>query len=324
MKVSIACCACFSLLSSVVAYSLEQSECYIEFKLNSSVTLENKNDFDSCLNRFENKNIEAATIIGSASKGGRIARNKKLAQERAATISQIIKAKYPNAAIKEINVGANEEIGKKAHIHFIFTDQGEVQKVRAMQDKIEGLEQKNKELESEVDRKETVTSNESDSLRQALAKKEEEKSLLLSEPNFRAAARLGVDSTLIDYRRNYISAGGELSWLYREKYLRPEFGVKAMTSIDGVSIDGDTVSRVSNLYGFAGIGATALGLVGGARILVGGEWIYIAKNVPDQEQVGVGAEARLGYEWKRGLSLFASYGITKHVQMIGIDVGVSL
>ena len=121
-----------------------------------------------------------------------------------------------------------------------------------------------------------------------------------------------------------MSGGGELSWLYRDNYFRPEVGIKASSSIDGVSINGDSVSRVSNAYGFIGVGATALGLVGGARLLVGGEWIDIAKNVPHQDQVAVGGEGRIGYEWKRGISMFASYGITEHLQMIGVDIGVSL
>ena len=315
----------FLVCNSVAA--VEQKDCSIEFKVNSAVLLENKDELDSCLEEFNGTNIESVTIVGSATKSGSIKRNKELAYERALTVSRIIKAKFPNASIKIISVGANEEIGKKTNVHFVVTNQSELKERSKIQGKLDVLEQRNSALEAELQRKETPPPDEnlaSQSAEYNRGKENEGKSFFDENPNVRAAARLGIDSTRQNQQRNYMSAGGEISWLSRDNFARPELGVKASTSIDGVKIDGDSVSRVSNAYGFAGVGATALGLVGGVRLLVGGEWIDIAKDVPIQDQYAIGGEARLGYEWKRGMSFFVSYGLTEHLQMVGLDLGVSL
>lgn len=329
MKYLLLACTCLlaSLLNNNVAQASEQKDCTIEFKLNSSVVLQNKNELDICLNQLEQKNIEAVTVIGSATQSGSSKRNKKLAKERALTISRIVKAKFPNAVIKNIDVGANEEIGKKTQIHFVLTDESAIQQTAKLQEQINLLEQNNRALENELEKKEKVAALENSALAAQQEKnKEAEKhsSFFNEDPNFRVAVRGGVDSTRVKERHNYASIGGEFSWLNRDKYLRPEVGVKATSSIADVKINGDTVNQVSNVYGFFGIGATALGLVGGVRLLVGGEWIDIANNIPHEDQVAVGGEARLGYEWKKGVSIFGSYGLTEHLQMIGVDIGVSL
>ncbi len=314
--------SCLPFLPIDSARGLEQKDCLIEFKVNSSVVLENKKELDSCLDKLGEKNIEAVTIIGSASNIGSTKRNKELSYERGLTVSRIINAKFPNAIIKSISVGANEEIGKKAHIHFVLSSQNELEQSAKMQQKVDLLEQQNSSLEAELEKKKQNLISEK--VYHQNSNSQGFKSFLDENPNFRIAARLGVDSTRIDQRRSYMSGGAEVSWLNRESFTRPEFGIKATTSIDNIRVNGDSVSRVTNAYGFAGLGGTAMGLVGGIRLLLGGEWIDIGPKIPQQDHAAVGGEARVGYEWGKGMSVFASYALTQHIQMVGIDVGVSL
>lgn len=323
MKYTVLSCAFLSLFPFCMANAVEHHDCSIEFKVNSSVVLQNKQALEACLNQLDQKNVESATVVGSASQSGNLKRNQKLAQERGQTVAQLIKARFPNAIVKQISVGANEEIGKKTQIHFVISDGKDAQVAAQTQQQVDALQQKITQMEAESARKEQLASAENLAAQQK-EEKEAHKSFFNENPNFRAALRLGVDSTRVDAKRSYLSGGGEIEWLNRESYMRPEFGVKASTSIDGVKVNNDQVNSVSNVYGFAGIGGTALGLVAGVRLLIGGEWINIDSRTPQQDQAAIGGEARLGYEWKRGTSVFASYGLTDHLQMIGIDVGVSL
>jgi hypothetical protein len=226
-----------------------------------------------------------------------------------------------------IGVGSNEEIGKKTQIHLVLADQKELEEHAVLQNKVDSLEQKNNALETEMQRKESI--DESQAAQEAAAKQreieaKENKSFFDGNPNFRLAASLGVNTTLVDVQRNYLAGGAEIAWINTQSYVRPEVGIKGSTSIGEVKISGDDINRVSNVYGFVGVGGKALGMVGGIRVLGGQEWINIADNVKEQNQLAFGGEARLGYEWNRGVSTFVSYARTEHLQMIGLDVGISL
>ncbi len=121
-----------------------------------------------------------------------------------------------------------------------------------------------------------------------------------------------------------MSYGAEASWINRDSAFRPEVGGQIDTSAGGVKVGNDSVANITNTYGFVGLGTSALGFVTGIRGLVGYEWINIGNNLPEDNRFAVGGEARIGYEWKRGPSVFASYALTERLQMIGVDIGISL
>ncbi len=317
----------------VVAYTSagasEHKECEIEFKLNSSVVLKNQKSLDSCLESLNPSNIEAVTVVGSASISGPKSRNRVLAHERSLMLERIVKAKFPNVPVKVLNLGPNEDLGKNSQINFVLKSADEVvlEADRAkMQENMQVLQQQVTNLEGQLQVKEQALAvNEDINLKTPPEEKvQEEKSFSEKNPNLRAALRVGVDSTRVANQRNYLSGGGEIAWLNRDSNFRPEIGVKSTVSIDGVKINNNSVSRVTNVYGFLGAGASAQGFVTGVRILGGQEWINIDANTPNQDQFALGGEARLGYEWKRGISLFASYALTEHLQMAGLDIGISI
>jgi hypothetical protein len=331
MKSKIITGSLFSLyffVGNPIAYASEEMNCEVEFKNNSSVTFTDSESLEQCLSKLEGKKVEAATIIGSASPSGSRRHNQMLAQERATTIGRVLKSKFPEASIKEIGIGANKAAGRKIEINFLIKDEADKQKVAELSQTLENLQvtlqEKEKTLmEKEKQAEEQRIASVNDKLAQDSIREKEEKSFFNGNPNFRAALSSGVNSTTQGPERNYFAVGGELAWINRSTLFRPEVGAKFMTSIDGTSINNQKVSRVMNAYGFLGGGIGLKGFVTGARVLVGNEWIDIDNNTPKVNKFAIGGEARLGYEWEKGVSVFASYGRTERIQMIGLDVGLS-
>ncbi|APJ03674.1 hypothetical protein [Silvanigrella aquatica] len=318
-------CSLYFLIGNAFAYASEEINCEVEFKNNSSVDFVLKDSLEKCLLKIEGKNLETAIIIGSATASGQIKHNQKLAQERAVTIGRVIHSKFPDASIKEISSGVNKKMGRKIEINFLIKDESYKQKVMELSKELENLQAVNQKekLKIEAFEEQQRIASINDKLAQNSINEKEENSFFNSKPNFRVALSSGINSTMKGPHHNYFAAGGEFAWINRNTLFRPEVGAKFMTSIDGVSIHDQDVSRVMNAYGFLGGGIALKGFVTGARLLLGNEWINIDSNTPKINEFAAGGEARLGYEWEKGLSLFASYGRTERIQMIGLDVGLS-
>lgn len=315
----------YFLIGNSHAYANEEINCEVEFKTNSSVTFTINDSLEQCLSKIEGKKVEAATIIGSASATGSQKRNQILAQERAVTIGRVIKSKFPDASIKEISVGVNREIGRKIEINFLIKDETDTKKITELSQTIEDLQvttQKEK-MEKEKQEEEQRIASINNKLTQDSIREKEESSFFNGNPNFRVAFSSGINSTMQNSQRNYLALGGELAWLNRTTLFRPEVGAKFITSIDGVAINNQEVSRVMNAYGFLGGGFGLKGFVTGLRLLLGNEWIDIDNNTPTVNKFAVGGEARLGYEWEKGISIFINCGRTERIQMIGLDLGLS-
>ena len=311
---------------NLIVYAMENEddqECSIEFNLNSAVHFQKKDSLDECFKKLGKNELQAVTIIGSASPGGTVKLNTKLANERASTIKKLVKLKYPNARIKVITFKENKEIGKKTQLYFISKSNEDKQKLTTAQEQINLLQRKNDVLMAENE-------NNKDKLSHAQYKSEVEKNKVTEDneyfyPNgykLNSALRLGLDTTRGNEVLHFSSIGAEASWLNHEKYLRPEFGIKGSTSLKDVHVvNNDDVTQVSNVYGFVGGGVSVMGFVTGLRLLAGHEWININSHVPEHNQFALGGEGRIGYEWQKGMALFASYALTDHLQMVGLDFG---
>ena len=315
----------YFLIGTSLANASEEIKCEVEFKNNSSVTFIVQDSLEQCLSKIRGKNLETAIILGSASASGSLSRNQKLSKERAVTIGRLIKSKFPDASIKEISLGVNKEFGRKIEINFLIKDESYKQRVMELSQTLEDLQaiNENEKLEKEKQEEEQRIASINDKLTQDSILEKEESSFFNGNPNFRIALSSGINTTMQGPQRNYLAAGGELAWINRTTLFRPEVGAKFMTSIDGVAVNNQKVSRVMNAYGFLGAGIGLKGFVTGARILLGNEWININNDTPAVNKFAAGGEARLGYEWEKGVSLFASYGRTERIQMIGIDAGLS-
>lgn len=313
---------CLSYLSAG-AYASEEINCTVDFNNNSSVTFEDKDSLNQCLSKISDKTVDSATIIGSASLTGSKKRNLKLAKERATTLERVIKSKFPEANIKKISLGENSDAGRKSELIFIIRDDTDKKKITELSQTLEGLKidiQQDKINKKNLEEQRIASINEE--ARQSI-KKEESNAFFNENPNFRLALRAGVD-TLVDYSNlSYMSGGAEFAWINRNTFIRPEVGAKFMTSISGVKIEDKEVTNVMNAYGFVGGGFGLKGFVTGARLLLGNEWINVNDKTNKTNEFAVGGEARLGYEWEKGISVFGSYALTKRIQMIGVDVGLS-
>jgi len=330
VKLKIIMTGCLSSLNLFVgnslSYASEEIGCKVEFQNNSSVSFAIEDSLDQCLLKLKGKNVDTAIIIGSASSSGSIIRNQKLAKERAATVGRVIKSKFPDASIKEISIGASKENGRKIEINFLVRDDTDKQKISELSQTLENLQAttQKERLEWEKREEEQRIASLNDKLIQESIHEKEENSFFYGNPNFRVAVSSGMNTIMKDSQRSYLAIGGEFAWINRNTLFRPEIGAKLTSSIDGVAINNQEVTRVINAFGFLGAGIGFKGFVTGARVLLGHEWINIDSDTNKVNGFATGGEARLGYECKKGFSIFASYGRTPRIQMISIDAGLSI
>jgi hypothetical protein len=301
----------------------EEFNCIIEFENNSSVNFINQNNLDECFEKLNNKDITAATIISSASLTGTKNHNFILSKETPTTLERIVKLKYPDILIKKISMGENKDLGRKNEIVFIIKDESDKKRISELTQSLEDIKLKNQQdqLNKDLNEKQRLASID-DEIEQN--KKNEKKNAFFNEnPNFRVAIRTGMDTVVDGRYLNYLSGGAEFAWINRNTFIRPEVGVKFISSISGIKINDQEVTNVMNAYVFVGGGIGIKGFVTGARLLLGNEWIDINNKTEKINDFALGGEARIGYEWEKGISLFASYALTKRIQMIGADIGYS-
>jgi hypothetical protein len=316
------------LFNQTTGYASDYTECIIEYSINSSVKIKNKEEFDNCLKSLKGKNIEAIVAIGGATPSGSLKRNKQLSDERIKTTINYISHNFPNVRIKTYNVGVNDTIGKKVYLSFVINDENNNENIVDLKNKISELdvELQNKEAllaASEIQAIELQTANRNllqERNQQVFDKpRNPEKNL-----NLRAAVRIGFDRVYhAEVMSNYLSVGSELSWSPISAFINPELGAKFTTSISQENLFDTNLKDVTNAYGFFGINTKIMGLIAGGRVLLGKEWLVFSENNPKADYFSTGGELRLGYLFDNKISIFGSYALTEHIQMMGIELGTN-
>ncbi|WP_338637416.1 hypothetical protein [Spirobacillus cienkowskii] len=316
------------LFNQSTVYASDYSECIIEYSINSSVKIKNKEEFDNCLKSLKGKNIEAVVAIGGATPSGSLKRNKQLADERLKTTINYISNNFQNVRIKTYNVGVNDTIGKKVYLSFIMNDEKNSESTGYFKNKISELEVEvqNKDAllaASEIQAIELQTAN-SNLLQERNQQVYNKTRHNERDLNLHAAVRMGFDrvynSTVTS---NYLSVGSELSWTPIFSFINPEFGAKFSTSISQENLFDTNLKDVTNAYGFFGVNTKIKGLIAGGRVLLGKEWLVFSENNPKADYFSTGGELRVGYLFDNKLSVFGSYALTEHIQMMGIELGAN-
>ncbi|APJ04784.1 hypothetical protein [Silvanigrella aquatica] len=145
--------------------------------------------------------------------------------------------------------------------------------------------------------------------------------------NFYISPRIGVDAITKKSGGYFLSMGAEAVWIPLTAYdgiFTTEVGAKFISSVDKVSQS--SINKVRSFYGFLGVGTSVKkNIVTGIRLLIGNEWIELeSSDSSAQNQLGMGGEVKIGYEWENKYSLFASYGLTQNIQMTGINFAIML
>jgi hypothetical protein len=148
------------LFNQSTVYASDYSECIIEYSINSSVKIKNKEEFDNCLKSLKGKNIEAVVAIGGATPSGSLKRNKQLADERLKTTINYISNNFQNVRIKTYNVGVNDTIGKKVYLSFIMNDENNIESTGYFKNKMK--QAGGKKHKSKKDKKKSKDSDSSD------------------------------------------------------------------------------------------------------------------------------------------------------------------
>ncbi|RDB35948.1 MAG: hypothetical protein DCC88_07425 [Spirobacillus cienkowskii] len=316
------------LFNQSTVYASDYSECIIEYSINSSVKIKNKEEFDNCLKSLKGKNIEAVVAIGGATPSGSLKRNKQLADERLKTTINYISNNFQNVRIKTYNVGVNDTIGKKVYLSFIMNDENNIESTGYFKNKISELEVElqNKDAllaASEIQAIELQTAN-SNLLQERNQQVYNKTRHNERDLNLHAAVRMGFDrvynSTVTS---NYLSVGSELSWTPIFSFINPELGAKFSTSISQENLFDTNLKDVTNAYGFFGVNTKIKGLIAGGRVLLGKEWLVFSENNPKADYFSTGGELRVGYLFDNKLSVFGSYALTEHIQMMGIELGAN-
>ncbi len=315
----------FFLLFPITATALDERECSIEFENNSASIITNQDSMNYCFSRLENKLVENIVVYGSASIKGTNTKNQLLAAERAKKSISLLKKRYPDVPVKQLNPHQMKKMGTKAIVTFYYKEPAEVKNISLLETKISELdtEIKNKDalLAAADGEIEKLKKKENNSIYQDQQGSQQSKDNI-TDHNFRIGSLFTYDTYYRESGINYLSLGTEFSWLLKTQNFRPEIGAKIKTSIPNLKISDNNV-QVTNTYAFLGLGMSVNLFSAGLRVIGGKEWIKIPEKNINKSDLAAGGEARIGYEMEKGPSIFLTYSLTNNLQMLGLDVGLS-
>lgn len=315
----------FFLLFPITASALDEKECSIEFENNSSSVITNQDSMNYCFSRLENKQVENIVVYGSTTTKGTLTKNKKLAIDRAKKSISLLKKRYPDVPVKELNPYQMKSMGTKAIVMFYYKEPAENKNIAFLETKISemDMEIKNKDAllaaadgEIEKLKKKDIDYN------YQTQQKNQQAINSYADPNFRIGSLFTYDTYYRESGINYLSLGSEFTWLIKSEHFRPEIGAKIKTSIPNLKLSDNNI-QVTNTYAIFGLGMTAQAFSAGLRVIGGKEWIKVPERNINKSDLAAGGEARIGFELEKGPSIFLTYSLTNNLQMIGLDVGLS-
>lgn len=307
----------------LTTFALEEKECVIEFENNSSKNITNEDNLNYCLSALANKKIENISAYGSSSSTGSLKKNNMLASERTEKSISILKQRFPGVPIKIFSLDKMKSLGTKATLTFLYREPTEIKNIELLETKIS-------EMETEIKNRDGLLASadyEMERLKKSYnnkvnQEKNERDNKSNENPDFRLGSLVTYDTYYKEGGINYLSLGTEFTWLNKKTSFRPEIGAKIKTSIPNLMISDSNV-QITNAYAILGWGMSFKELSAGLRILGGKEWIKVTEKNIDKNDLAFGGEARIGYETKKGPSIFLTYSLTNNLQMVGLDVGLS-
>ena len=306
-----------SVAGKAVTGQVKRFECNVPFE--NGKTDVNPEVIKTCVSSLQNMDVKYVSIVGAASPGGRLAKNKTMSEQRAQSVRAEIVKLYPSAQVDARGVGVQSTQGRSAHVVFVTAPTAELAAAEIVKSSTS--------LASEMPAPALVP----EPAPVVVAPKPETPDM--NKVNLDTSTKLGSDRTdrenwlrvavrgagdrYMEDNKYYSSAGAELSYVRLKTFVPSVRGELGGTGSMMFDENYKNNFRGYNAHAFVGPGIAVHGFVLGARGLGGGVW-----DKENKFRVDGGGEGRLGYEADNGLSIFAGAGRTQHLTRYGIDMGM--